>query len=106
MPQTILIVDDSDLVRGALRQIINEQVGWRVCGEATNGTAGVSAAARLKPDVVVLDFSMPVMNGIDAAVQIKKLVPEARILMLTSFALDCVHDGLRPKPPVFRDQIV
>ena len=66
MPRTVLIVDDSAPLRLALRSIIDGEVGWQVCGEAANGAAGIAAAARLKPDVVVLDFSMPVMNGIEA----------------------------------------
>ncbi len=60
--QSILIVDDSALVRRTLRWVIEDQPGWHVCGEASNGAEGISAAARLKPAVVVLDLSMPVMN--------------------------------------------
>ncbi|MGH9738786.1 MAG: response regulator transcription factor [Candidatus Acidiferrales bacterium] len=80
----VLIVDDSSSIRTALRWMVKEQ-GWDVCGEASNGAEGISAAGQLKPDVVVLDFCMPVMNGIDAAVQIKRLNPAAHLLMFTSY---------------------
>ncbi|HTU33772.1 MAG TPA: response regulator [Candidatus Acidoferrum sp.] len=82
----ILIVDDSATIRLALCSIINAQNGLRVCGEACNGAEAISAASRLKPDVVVLDFSMPVMNGIDAAAEINKLLPEIHLMMFTSYS--------------------
>lgn len=93
MRRTVLIVDDSRPLRLALRTIINQQVGWYVCGEASNGAEGVAAAVRLRPGVVVLDFCMPVMNGVEAAAQIKKLVPEAHLLMFTSFATPSVEEA-------------
>lgn len=93
MPRTVLIVDDSAPMRLALRSIIDGEVGWQVCGEAANGAAGIAAAARLKPDVVVLDFSMPVMNGIEAGAQIRKLVPAARLLMITWFAVPAIEEA-------------
>jgi two-component system, chemotaxis family, chemotaxis protein CheY len=90
----VLLVDDNAPVRTALRWVVTEQ-GWDVCGEASNGAEGVSAAARLKPDVVVLDFCMPVMNGIDAAVEIKKVIPEAHLLMFTSDAGPSIEEAAR-----------
>jgi DNA-binding NarL/FixJ family response regulator len=82
-------------MRTALRWIINAHAGWQVCGEASNGAEGISAAARLKPDAVVLDFSMPVMNGIEAALQIKKSLPEIHLLMFTSYATHTVEEAAR-----------
>jgi len=95
MRRTVLIVDDSRPLRLALRCIINQQAGWYVCGEASNGVEGVAAAVKLRPGVVVLDFCMPVMNGVEAAAQIRKLVPEARLLMFTSFATSSVEEAAR-----------
>jgi DNA-binding NarL/FixJ family response regulator len=93
--RSILIVDDSALVRRTLRWVIEDEPGWHVCGEASNGAEGISVAARLKPDVVVLDLSMPVMNGIDAAVQIRKLMPETHLLMFTSYATPAFEQAAR-----------
>jgi DNA-binding NarL/FixJ family response regulator len=95
MRHRILIVDDSVHVRRSLRWLIEQDLEWEVCGEASNGAEGVSRAAELKPDVVVLDLSMPVMNGIEAARQLKKMMPQTHLLMLTSFALPGVEEAAR-----------
>ena len=91
----ILIVDDSAPIRLALCSIINQQDGWRVCGEASNGLEAISAASRLRPDVVVLDFSMPVMNGIDAAARINKVLPRTHLVMFTSYPTATVEELAR-----------
>ena len=82
-------------MRTALRWIIKAHAGWQVCGEASDGLKGVSEATRLKPDVVLLDFSMPVMNGVEAAVEIKRRVPETRLLMFTSYASLTIEEAAR-----------
>jgi DNA-binding NarL/FixJ family response regulator len=91
----ILIVDDSAEIRKALRWIIQEQSDWRVCGEASDGAEGIYEAVRLKPDIVVLDFSMPVMNGIDAAARIKRLIPGIHLLMFTSYETSSIENAAR-----------
>jgi YesN/AraC family two-component response regulator len=91
----ILIVDDSALIRRSLCSIINAQNGLRVCGEACNGAEAISAASRLRPDVVVLDFSMPVMNGIDAAARINKVLPRTHLVMFTSYPTAIVEELAR-----------
>src|SRR5215469_11956550 len=91
----ILIGDDSLQVRRSLRWLIEQDLGWEVCGEASNGAEGVSRAAELKPDIVVLDLSMPVMNGIEAARRLKSMMPQTHLLMLTSFALPDVEEAAR-----------
>ncbi len=83
MQCSVLIVDDNVHVRKSLRWTIERELEWQVCGEATNGAEGVSAATRLKPDIIVLDLSMPVMNGIEAARQLKRLIPGIHLLMFT-----------------------
>jgi DNA-binding NarL/FixJ family response regulator len=95
MPRTILIVDDNAHIRKSLRWLLEQELDWQVCGEASNGAEGVSAAARLKPDVVLLDLSMPVMNGIDAARELKKLIPKTHLLMFTSFPTPVIEDAAR-----------
>ncbi len=82
----ILIVDDNEFMRWAIRNLIaKSRPGWEVCGEAANGADAVRAATTLKPDVVILDESMPVMSGLQAASRMTKLGLRARILLLTAF---------------------
>ncbi len=82
----ILIVDDSAQVRMALRMCLRMNKDWIVCGEAENGRAAVELAARVKPDFLLLDYSMPEMNGLEAARMLSALVPECAILMFAAFA--------------------
>ncbi|PYX81625.1 MAG: hypothetical protein DMG70_18565 [Acidobacteria bacterium] len=82
----ILIVDDSLQVRTALRMCLELNKDWTVCGEVDNGQAAIEMARRLKPDVVLLDYAMPVMNGVEAARRIAEIAPECAILMFTMFA--------------------
>ncbi len=80
----VLIADDNPGVRKALREIfLSADGGWCVCGEAANGLEAVHLVAKLKPDVVLLDFQMPVMNGLDAAREISKNDPSLPIAMYT-----------------------
>jgi DNA-binding NarL/FixJ family response regulator len=79
----ILIADDHDMVRRGLVATLTERPGWQVCGEAVTGREAVEQAIRLKPDVVILDISMPELNGLEAARQILKAEPRAEILVLT-----------------------
>ena len=82
----ILIVDDSSQVRMALRMCLRMNKDWIVCGEAENGRDAIELACRVKPDVLLLDYSMPVMNGLEAARTISTLIPKCAILMFTTFA--------------------
>jgi hypothetical protein len=66
MPHSILIVDDSALIRHSLRSCIEQNGNWEVCGEAENGKIGVGRVKELRPDVVILDLQMPVMDGLEA----------------------------------------
>jgi DNA-binding NarL/FixJ family response regulator len=79
----ILIVDDHDVVRHGVRALIERNPDWEVCGEAADGRDAVAKAQSLTPDVVILDVAMPELNGLEAARQIRKLVPAARVLILT-----------------------
>ncbi len=79
----ILLADDHEVVRHGLRRLLEVQPGWEICGEAATGREAVDLAKRLKPDVVVLDFSMPGLNGTEAARQILKELPKTEVLILT-----------------------
>jgi DNA-binding NarL/FixJ family response regulator len=86
----ILLADDHTLVRQGLRRILEEQPGWQVVAETGNGLDAVKLASDLQPDVVILDIGMPQLNGLEAARQIAKKLPAARVLILSMHA-DEVH---------------
>lgn len=79
----ILIADDHAVIREALRGLIAERADWQLCGEARNGREAVEFAKRLHPDVVVLDLSMPELNGLEATRQIRKQLPSVEVLIFT-----------------------
>jgi DNA-binding NarL/FixJ family response regulator len=85
METRILIVDDSPLVRQRLRDLLQQHADWEVCGEAANGRDAIARARELSPDIIVLDFLMPGMNGMQAASEIGKLIPDVPILMFTTY---------------------
>ena len=78
----ILVVDDNAAVRRYLRGVLEQQDNWRVCDEARNGKEAVDRVLNIQPDVVLLDFQMPEMNGLDAARIISRLSPHTPILMV------------------------
>jgi DNA-binding NarL/FixJ family response regulator len=86
MPSRLLLVDDSAVVRRSLRTYIEAQTDWEICGEAENGKRAVEMAQTLSPDVIVLDLTMPVMNGLDAARQIRKHSRSVYIVLFTMHA--------------------
>jgi DNA-binding NarL/FixJ family response regulator len=79
----ILLVDDHELLRKGLRTMIESRQGWTVCGEAANGREAVELARQQRPDVVVMDLTMPDLNGLDATRQILRALPGTEILILT-----------------------
>ena len=81
--RSILIVDDSTEWRARVREMLEEQPELQIVGEACDGFLAVHRAAQLHPDLVLLDIGMPVMNGFDAADQIKLLSPRSKIVFLT-----------------------
>lgn len=84
----ILIVDDNSPIRKCIRTFIEQKTDWKVCGEAENGQIAVQKAKDLNPDLVVLDLSMPVMNGLDAARQINKTSPHLPLIMFMLYVSD------------------
>jgi DNA-binding NarL/FixJ family response regulator len=79
----ILVADDFALVRRGVRGLLESHAGWKVVGEAANGREAVDKVKSLKPHVVVLDISMPELNGLEATREIRKTAPETQILVLT-----------------------
>ena len=79
----ILVADDNPAVRRYLRGLLEQQADWLVCDEASNGQEAVERFRQAKPDLIVLDFQMPEMNGLDAARHIVSISPKTPILMVT-----------------------
>ena len=80
----VLIVDDHAIVRMGMVALVNAQPNMEVVGEAKNGELGVKAAVKLRPDVVVMDILMPVMDGVEATRRIRAAMPDAKVLILTT----------------------
>lgn len=85
MRKTVLIVDDNAFIRHALYEVFNREEDFEVCGVAENGRDAIAEARRLHPDLVVLDLSMPVMNGLDAARVLQRVMPSVPLIMYSAF---------------------
>ena len=79
----ILLADDHDVVRRGLRDLLTQNESWQVCGEATTGYQAVEMAISLRPNIAILDLTMPQLNGLEATRRIKKAVPAVEILIFT-----------------------
>ncbi|HMF89664.1 MAG TPA: response regulator transcription factor [Candidatus Angelobacter sp.] len=96
----ILLADDHEVVRRGLVSLLATRPDWEVCGEAQNGREAVTMATKLKPNLAVLDLSMPELNGLEATRQIRKEVPETEVLVFTmheseQFVRDLLAAGAR-----------
>jgi DNA-binding NarL/FixJ family response regulator len=83
MSLRLLIVDDHDVVRLGLRKLADLHARWEVCGEAGNGENAIAKVEELAPDVVILDVSMPGMNGFETAMRIRRMAPATKIILFT-----------------------
>jgi DNA-binding NarL/FixJ family response regulator len=90
----ILIADDHEIVRSGLRKIIQSRAGWEIIGEAGDGREAVEKALETMPDVVVLDYSMPVVTGLEAARQILQQLPKTEVLILTMHTSEALFTEL------------
>jgi DNA-binding NarL/FixJ family response regulator len=96
----ILVVDDHDIIRRGLKDLLTAKPGWEVCAEAKTGREAVTLAEQLKPEIIVMDISMPDLNGLEAARRIHKVLPKTGILILTmhfsdQLVRDVVEAGAR-----------
>jgi DNA-binding NarL/FixJ family response regulator len=93
---SVLIVDDQALVRMGLRKVLENEPDLTVVGEAENGEQAVGRALQLRPDVILMDIRMPLLDGIEATRRITTTSPGARVIVLTTFGLDTyVYESLR-----------
>jgi DNA-binding NarL/FixJ family response regulator len=81
----ILIADDSSLVRPMLAAALSSRNDWTICGEASNGRQAILLAFQLRPDLILLDFLMPMLSGLDAAAEILKIMPLVPIVLYTMY---------------------
>jgi DNA-binding NarL/FixJ family response regulator len=82
-PLRILIADDHEIVRRGVRTVLSSHPGWEVCAEAATGQEAVAKAKQHKPDIVVMDISMPELNGLEAARKICKMLPNTEVVILS-----------------------
>ena len=86
MPKSVLVVDDNALIRQVLCRVFTSEAGFEVCGEAENGQDAIEKAQALHPDLIVMDLSMPVMNGIDATRALKTLMPTVPVIIFSEYS--------------------
>ena len=86
MVKSVLIADDNAFVRRKVGELFRGEPDFEVCAEAENGKQAIEEACELQPDLIVLDLSMPVMNGLDAARVLRRLMPEVSIVMFSAYA--------------------
>jgi DNA-binding NarL/FixJ family response regulator len=89
LPNCVLLVDDSAIIRRSVRRVF-EQADWEVCGEAENGHEAIEKAKHFNPQVIVLDLSMPLMNGLSAGRILKQMLPAVSLILFT------LHGNLVP----------
>jgi DNA-binding NarL/FixJ family response regulator len=86
MAKAVLVVDDNAYIRHTLCELFQSQADFAICGEAENGKEAIEKAQKLHPDLIVLDLSMPVMNGLDAARVLKRLMPTVPLIMFSEYS--------------------
>jgi DNA-binding NarL/FixJ family response regulator len=87
-PKRVMLVDDHTVVRRGLRSLIESVPGWEVCAEASEGHEAILVASEMQPDIVVMDLSMPKLGGIDATIQLRKILKGVEVLILTMHESD------------------
>jgi len=95
MPAKILVADDHEVVRQGIRMILEARPDWEICGEAENGQEAIRLASELRPDVIIMDITMPVMSGLDAARELSKLQLPSRVLIFTMHESKSLDSSVR-----------
>jgi DNA-binding NarL/FixJ family response regulator len=99
-PVRVLVADDHEVMRMGIRNLLQDRSGWSVCAEASNGQEAVEKALRFHPDVIIMDITMPVLNGLDAAREISKAHPQIPVILFSLHISDDLFphlqaDGIR-----------
>lgn len=95
MPIKVMLAEDHTIVRQGLARLLRDQPGVQIVGEAVNGRMAVEKALETKPDVVIMDIAMPLMNGIEASKRIRKHLPKTKIIILSMYAHEhYIHEML------------
>jgi CheY-like chemotaxis protein len=101
MAKTILVADDNPRIRKTLCEMFEAEDGYEVCAEAANGEEAIALALAHRPQLIIMDLSMPVMNGLQASRELKRLMPDVPIILFTQYANFGV-DLYGPDPPFDR----
>jgi chemotaxis response regulator CheB len=104
MARTILVADDSPLMRKILCEIFEAEEDYDICAEATNGQEAIDLALKHRPELIILDLSMPVMNGVEASRELKRILPTVPIILFSQYA--DVGNGLTAVADLQVDRIV
>ncbi len=96
----VLVADDHEVMRMGIRNLLQLQSGWSVCAEASNGQEAVEKTLQFRPDVIIMDITMPVMNGLEAAQQITRIEPQIPVILFSLHVSDDLYrhlktDGIR-----------
>src|ERR1700741_324139 len=91
----ILVADDHEVVRSGLRKVFETRTGWQVVAEAVDGKEAIFKALQTHPDVAILDYSLPLINGIDATRQIRARLPDTEVLIFTMHDSDLLLQEIR-----------
>ena len=94
MSVRVLIADDNEMVRRGIKDLLASEMTWQICGEATDGADAVQKSRELRPHIILLDMSMPQLNGLQAARLLRKDSPEVKILVMSQ------HDPVQLLPRV------
>jgi CheY-like chemotaxis protein len=115
MAKTVLVADDSPIIRTALCRLFEDEDDYDICAEAKNGEEAIDLAKKCRPNLIILDMSMPVMNGLEAAQELKKIMPDVPIILFTQyenmgraiFCLDHTVDRIvsKDEPEVLMEQV-
>jgi CheY-like chemotaxis protein len=102
MAKTILVADDNPTIRRLLWRLFETEENYDICAEASNGQEAIDLTLQCRPDLIILDLSMPVLNGLEAALELKRLVPEVPIILFTQHASVVARQQFRTKSPFDR----
>src|ERR1700689_1905383 len=93
MPKTFLVADDNPQIRKGLCDMFELEADYDMCAEATNGEEAIALARKHQPDLIILDLSMPRMNGLDASRELKRIMPDTPIILFTLYADEARKSG-------------